>query len=91
MSKIKITRQHQLDDDTVRDKVQALADKLSEELSADYTWEDDRMVFKRSGASGFVRMGVGELEIEIKLGMLLRPLKAMVEKTIVDYLDEKLV
>ena len=63
---------------------------LAEKLSAEYQWEKDRLVFKRSGANGFVRIGNQELEIEVKLGMLLRPLKSTIEKTISDYLDERL-
>jgi putative polyhydroxyalkanoate system protein len=90
MATIHITRSHQLDQETVRDKVQELADKLSEELSAEYKWEKDRLVFKRTGANGFVRIGDQELEVEVKLGMMLRPLKGTIEKTITDYLDQRL-
>ena len=90
MATIHITRSHHLDPDVVRDRVQELADKLSEELSAKYTWEKDRLVFKRSGANGYVRLGEQELEVEVKLGMLLSPLKGTIEKTITDYLDQRL-
>jgi putative polyhydroxyalkanoate system protein len=90
MATIHITKSHQLDPETVRDSVQDLADTLAEKLSAEYTWEKDRLVFKRSGANGFVRIGDQELEIEVKLGMLLRPLKGTIEKTITDYLDQRL-
>ncbi len=63
---------------------------LAEKLSAEYQWEKDRLVFKRSGANGFVRIGNQEVEVEVKLGMLLRPLKGTIEKTISDYLEERL-
>ena len=90
MATIHITKAHQLDQKTVRNNVQELADMLTEKLSAEYTWEKDRLVFKRSGANGFVRLGDQELEIEVKLGMMLRPLKGTIEKTIIDYLDQRL-
>lgn len=90
MTTIHITRSHQLDQDTVRNKVQELADLLGDKLSADYKWQEDRLVFNRSGASGFVRLGNHELEVEVKLGMLLRPLKGTIEKSITDYLDQRL-
>lgn len=90
MSKINIVRKHSLNSKSIHKKVQELADKLAEDLAADYSWEEDRLVFKRTGAHGFVRMGKGELEIEVNLGLMFRPLKSTIEKTITDYLDESL-
>ena len=90
MATIHFTRQHQLDRDAARAEVQKLADKLSRELSASYQWQGDRLVFKRSGADGFVAIGDGEIELEIKLGMLLSPLKGQIESTIRAYLDQHL-
>ena len=52
--------------------------------------EGERLEFKRSGANGFIEIGDHELEIEIKLGMLLTPLKSTIETKINDYLDEAL-
>ena len=85
-----MTRSHQLDQETVRDKVQELANMLVEKLSAEYQWEKDRLIFKRSGANGFVRIGNHEVEVEVKLGMMLRPLKGTIEKTITEYLNQRL-
>lgn len=90
MAKIHLTRAHQFDQQSVRDKIQELANKLETKLSAKYQWEKDRLVFKRSGANGFIKISDRELEIEVQLGMLLRPLKASIEKTITEYLDEHL-
>lgn len=90
MATIHITRAHQLDPETVRDKVQELANTLEDKLSAEYLWEQDRLVFKRTGANGFIRIGDQELEVEVKLGMMLRPLKGTIEKTITEYLDKQL-
>lgn len=90
MATIHITRSHQLDPETVRSKVQELANTLVEKLSAEYQWEQDRLVFNRSGANGFVRIGDQELEVEVKIGMMLRPLKGTIEKTITEYLDQQL-
>lgn len=91
MATIHITKTHQLDHEAVRANVQELADTLADKLSAEYRWENDRLVFKRSGASGFVRLGDQEVEVEIKLGILLTPLKGNIEKTITEYLEQRLV
>ncbi len=90
MATIHITRSHQLDQETARNKVQELADTLVEKLSAQYQWEQDRLVFNRPGADGYVRIGKHELEVTIKLGLMLRPLKGTIEKTVTEYLDQRL-
>ena len=90
MATIHIKRAHHLDNETVRKEIQDLAEKLSKDLSAKYSWEGDRLVFKRSGANGHIDIRAGEVDIEIKLGMMLTPLKGAVEKTVTSYLDERL-
>ena len=90
MATIRIKRAHHLDNETVRNEVQNLAEKLSNDLSAKYSWEGDRLVFKRSGANGHIDIGEGEVDVEIKLSMVLTPLKGSVEKTVTSYLDEHL-
>lgn len=90
MATIHINKTHTIDYDTVRQEVQHLADKLSEALSADYQWDGDRLVFKRKGASGHIDISESEIDIEIKLGLALTPLKGTIEKKIDDYLDEHL-
>ncbi|MGD2053644.1 MAG: polyhydroxyalkanoic acid system family protein [Gammaproteobacteria bacterium] len=90
MATIHIKKAHAVDHETVKQEVQNLADKLSKELSADYQWEGDRLVFKRKGASGHIDISETEVDIEIKLGMVLTPLKGAIEKTVTSYLDEHL-
>lgn len=90
MATIHIKRKHQLDHETVRKEVQNLAEKLSKDLAASYKWQGDRLVFKRSGASGHIDISDNEVDVEIKLGLVLTPLKGTVEKTVTTYLDERL-
>ena len=67
-----------------------MAEKLSDELSIDYQWDNDRLVFKRVGANGYIDIRKDEIEIEIKLNLVLTPLKGTIEKSITNYLDERL-
>ena len=90
MASIKIKRNQSLAPDDVVKAVQKLADELSEKLDADYDWEGDNLSFKRSGASGKISVGKQDLEVDIKLSMLLTPLKGKIEQTVNDYLDENL-
>jgi putative polyhydroxyalkanoate system protein len=90
MATIHIQKEHHLDHEAVRKEVQNLAEKLSKDLSANYNWEGDRLVFKRSGASGHIDIGEGIVDIEIKLSMVLTPLKGKIEQTVNGYLEERL-
>ncbi len=90
MATIHIKKKHHLDHETVRNEVQNLAEKLSKDLSATYSWQGDRLVFKRSGASGHIDTSENEVEVEIKLSLVLTPLKGTVEKTVLTYLNERL-
>ena len=90
MATIHVSRAHRLEPERIRAEVENLAQNLARELSASYSWNGDRLDFKRSGASGFIDIHGDRLEIEIKLGKLLAPLKSTVEKKINDYLDRAL-
>jgi putative polyhydroxyalkanoate system protein len=90
MATIHMKKKHDLDKKRVRQEVEHLAEKLSEELSIDYEWVNNRLVFKRTGANGFIDIGNNELEIEVKLNLVLSPLKGTIEKTITNYLDDRL-
>ena len=90
MSVIKVSRQHSLDVDTVRERVEAIAQKLHKDLGADYHWEGDALRFSRPGASGHIAVTDSDLQIEVKLGMLLSALKGAVERTLNEELDKRL-
>jgi putative polyhydroxyalkanoate system protein len=90
MAVIKVKRRHKLGADQARATVEELAQKLEQELNAKYHWEGDTLRFSRSGASGHIDVKDRELAIEIKLGMLLSPLKGKIERTIQDEIDKHL-
>jgi len=90
MSTIKMKHQHELGTGKAKKAVEKVARKLQKELNADYHWEGSTLQFKRSGASGHIDVKDDELDIEIKLGMLLSPLKGKIEQTIEDEIEEHL-
>lgn len=90
MAIVHLRKQHKLNEDEVRKQVEELADKLATQLSASYEWRDTRLEFKRRGAKGYLLQKEGEVEVYIKLGTLLSPLKGSIEKTVASYLDDKL-
>ena len=59
-----------------------IAKGLKKKYKIDYAWKGDRMQFRRTGAAGYLDLGDGFIELNIKLGMVLVPLKGKIEKTI---------
>ena len=90
MARLQISRSHDLDHEAIRREVEALAQKFAEDLSVSYRWQGDRLLFERSGASGFIEVSEGDIRVEIKLGLMLTPLKPTIEAKIESYLDEAL-
>jgi len=90
MSTIRIRRQHALGRATARQRVEALAQTLHEKLDADYNWQGDRLLFKRSGASGAIDVSDDSIDVQVDLKLLLRPMKGSIQQTIEEYLDREL-
>ena len=82
MSNIHVKYKHSLTPQETRERVEEIAKGLKKEYKIDYAWKGDRLLFKRSGAAGNVDLGDGFIELNIKLGMVLAPLKGKIEKTI---------
>jgi len=90
MSVIKINRQHELGLEQACERVETIAQKLQKDLDAQYHWEGSTLKFSRSGASGYIEVGESDLEVEVKLGMLLSALTGKVEQTLNEELDKEL-
>jgi len=82
MSKIHFKKEHSLSKEEARQRVEEIAKGLKKEYKIDYEWQDDRLLFRRKGAAGYLYLGDGLIELNIKLGMTLAPLKSKIEKTI---------
>jgi putative polyhydroxyalkanoate system protein len=90
MASIAIQRHHQLGRKRVRTVVTRLAKTLEIELDARCHWQGDELRFERTGASGCVRVADDQVEVEIELGLLLRPLKKTIAARINEELDSLL-
>ena len=82
MSKIHVKYKHKMNPEEARSRVEAIAKDLKKEYKIDYVWKGNRLLFKRSGAAGNLDLGDGFIELDIKLGMVLAPLKGKIEKSI---------
>lgn len=90
MPDIDITRKHSLTKDELRKTAEELAETLKEKLDARYHWEGDELRFRRSGADGKIEVHEDRLRVTITLGLLLKPLRGLIEGKINEYLDKNL-
>jgi putative polyhydroxyalkanoate system protein len=88
MSKIHIEREHQLPPEEIHAHIAELSEKLKESLEVEFVQEEDRLLFKRSGAAGYIRVDDRQIEVEISLGVIYRPLRKRIEHTMLEYLDD---
>lgn len=82
MAHIHIKQQHDLTHDEARKRVEEIARDLRKRLNADYRWDGDSLRFQRSGASGSIHVGDDFIELKVKLGMMLAPMKGKIERSI---------
>ena len=91
MANINIRRQHTLGRSIARQKVEEIAHSLQDKLNAKWSWNGDSLNFQRSGASGSVDVGDDFVEFNVKLGMLLTPMKGAIENAIQEQVNKSLV
>jgi putative polyhydroxyalkanoate system protein len=88
MSDIQIRRKHTLGAKAARTAAEKIARRLDEEFDLAYEWDDNVLVFKRSGVSGELVVEKKEVHIRVRLGFLLLAIKPRVEAEIHRYFDE---
>ena len=87
MSDIKIRRAHTLPHTQARAAAEKMAKRLQKEFDLDYEWDGDVLVFERSGVNGELTVAPKHVEMEVKLGFLLKMMKPTIEKRINENLD----
>jgi len=90
MAKIHVTREHQIGLDAARAEVERIAQRIQDEYGADYCWEGDTLEFSRPGVSGHIVVTDNSIDLSIKLGLLLAPMKHQIEERIVAKIDRAL-
>ncbi len=88
MPKIDIRRPHQLPIAEARAVVDQVAARMHEKFGMDGRWQGDTLLFSRPGVSGSIAVGSDAIQVKAELGLLLAPLKGMVEQEIRRKLDE---
>lgn len=90
MSGISFRRPHGRSIAEARKLADELVGQLAREYDLAYHWEGDSLHFERKGLAGQLNVTARDIEIEAKLGLLLRPFKSRIEKEANDFLDTHL-
>ncbi|MHB1271193.1 MAG: polyhydroxyalkanoic acid system family protein [Rhodanobacter sp.] len=89
MPSIDIRRPHQLSIAAARAVVDQVAARMREKFGMDGQWHGDTLRFSRPGASGTIAVHSDAIQVNVRLGMMLAPLKGMIEQEIQRKLDER--
>jgi putative polyhydroxyalkanoate system protein len=90
MAVIHIRRDHALGLEAARSRVEQIARAIQEQLAMEHEWHGNELHLKRSGASATIDVAADTVDLTIRLGLLLSPLKGRLEAAIQDRLDEVL-
>ena len=91
MSDIRFKRQHPLTLAQAKRVAQKAADDLAEEYDLQSEWDGNTLSFHRTGLSGHMKVSDSDIELEVKLGLLLKAFKGKFESHIAHRLDELLL
>jgi putative polyhydroxyalkanoate system protein len=89
MNPIVVRRSHRLSLAEARRLAETMAKRLQGEFGGTYAWDGDTLRFRRTGASGHVAVTKGALEVHVELGLLLTPLRPLIEREISAFCDEQ--
>ncbi|HUA79052.1 MAG TPA: polyhydroxyalkanoic acid system family protein [Dyella sp.] len=88
MPSIDIRRPHRLSPAEAHAVIDSVAARMREKFDVRTQWQSDTLTFERSGINGKIAVEADEIHVTAQLGMLLSPLKAMIEQEIRRKLDE---
>lgn len=90
MPAIDLRQSHQLPLAEARARVEHVADRMREKFGMDSRWDGDTLRFSRPGVKGTIAVAAHEVTVHAELGLMLSPLKGMVEDEIRRKLAEHL-
>jgi putative polyhydroxyalkanoate system protein len=88
MSHIVLTRPHGLTREKAANRIDRLLEDLRQEYDFAGQWENDVLHLERKGATGEVLVSEDDIEIRIRLALVLRPLRGKIEERLGAELDE---
>jgi putative polyhydroxyalkanoate system protein len=90
MADIKIERNHSLGKAEAKKRVLDLETKLKEKYGVKLDWRGDKADVKGTGVSGSLDVGEARVALELKLGLLLKPMGGKIRQAIERTVDKAL-
>jgi putative polyhydroxyalkanoate system protein len=90
MAKISIRHEHSQPEREVREVLNRLTDELHKEYQITSVWHGNRIEFHRSGASGTLTLHPHQVDIEIKLNMMLSMFERKIREVITGFCQDNL-
>ena len=91
MAEIKIERNHTLGKNEAQKRVSELEPKLKEKYGVELAWKGNgEAQVKGTGVSGTLRVAEAAVHIDLKLGMLLRPMASKIRSALEHQIDKAL-
>jgi putative polyhydroxyalkanoate system protein len=88
MPRIDIRRPHQLSLSEARAVVDQVAARMRDKFGTSDEWQGDTLRFSRSGVNGSIAVADKTIDVVVELGLMLSPMKGMIEQEIRRKLDE---
>jgi putative polyhydroxyalkanoate system protein len=85
MPDIHVERSHSLGKEGALTAALKVAERMKEKAQVNYRVVGDVIEFERSGAKGRLVIAQDKVTAEIKLGLLMKPMRGVIEKKIDDY------
>ncbi len=91
MSTVKVSHAHSLDNDELKTRVSEIADELGQHFKLESHWQDDSTIkFKRAGVSGTLTLSETQVDVNMKLGVMLGALKGPITKELKAQMEKRL-
>ena len=90
MSEIRIEKNHTLGKSEAHKRVVNMEPKLKERYGVKLDWRGDEAEVKGTGVTGKLSVADGRIAIDIKLGLLLRPMAGKIRTALERQLDQAL-
>jgi putative polyhydroxyalkanoate system protein len=87
MATIRIDRPHHMSQRDAKALAERLACDFEKRFELVWRWDGDAIHFERRGATGQMQVGPTNLLLVVRLGMMLAPLKPVIEKRVNAELD----
>jgi putative polyhydroxyalkanoate system protein len=85
MADIRVERSHALGKEAALRAALRVAERMKEKAQVDYRVQGDVIEFERTGAKGRLSVTEDRVVAEVKLGLMLKPMRGLVEGKIEEY------